>query len=55
MRCNLAFGLAALLAAAVFINVNPPTFSALSVQENTIATQEKPICDQNNVCFPPPV
>ena len=55
MRCNLVFGLAALLATAVFVNINSPIFSTSSAPENTIATQEKPICDRNNVCFPPPV
>lgn len=52
MRCNLAFRLAALLAAAVIVGVNSLSFPASSAPENTIATDDRGGCEHKNGCFP---
>ena len=52
MRCNLAFGLVALLAATIFISINFLSSSASSAPENTIASNGK--CCYDNRCMPCP-
>ncbi len=55
MHCNLVFGLAALLAAAVIASVDSLSFPASSAPGEAIATNDqndRAGCEHKNGCFP---
>lgn len=52
MRCNLVFGLAALLAATILGSVNSLVFPASFTPENAIATNDRGGCEHKDGCFP---
>jgi putative lipase involved disintegration of autophagic bodies len=57
MNCNqVARPLAAIFAAALIgMNFVIPNLAKSSLPGDAIAAKETPICDRDNVCFPPPV
>jgi hypothetical protein len=55
MRCNHAAGFIATILVIGLVGLNLVPSEKLFQSGSAIAAKDKPICDRNNLCLPPPV